>query len=55
MFKFLVTLLFFIASSFATELKTYNIYERDNRVDLMLSFDSPYSGDITQIENEQKK
>lgn len=54
MFKFLVTLLFFIAFSFATELKTYNIYERDNRVDLMLSFDSPYAGDITQIENEQK-
>ncbi len=30
----------------ATSLLTYNIYERSDRVDLMLSFDSPYDGKI---------
>ncbi len=33
---------------FATSLLTYNIYDRSDRVDLMLSFDSPYDGQISQ-------
>ncbi len=32
----------------ASNLLTYNIYERDDRVDIMLSFDSPYEGQIYQ-------
>ncbi|ASM34564.1 excinuclease ABC subunit A [Campylobacter sputorum subsp. bubulus] len=37
---------------FGVNLLTYNIYERDQRVDLMLSFDAPYEGKIVQkLEN----
>ena len=53
MFK--ATLLLLLAVNlFSSELKTYNIYERENRVDLMLSFDSPYKGEITQIDKSNK-
>ncbi|MBL0687160.1 MAG: hypothetical protein JJV95_01645 [Sulfurospirillum sp.] len=31
-----------------TNLLTHNIYERTDRVDVMLSFDSPYEGEISQ-------
>lgn len=31
---------------FATTLLTYNTYDRDDRVDLMLSFDTPYNGKV---------
>ncbi len=43
-------LLFIFMSSYimATNLLTYNIYDRSDRVDLMLSFDSPYDGQIYQ-------
>ncbi|EAJ3099172.1 hypothetical protein CV507_02955 [Campylobacter coli] len=33
---------------FAVELISYNIYDRNDRVDLMLSFDSAYGGKISQ-------
>ncbi|HEB9347759.1 TPA: hypothetical protein RZK39_000958 [Campylobacter coli] len=33
---------------FAAELISYNIYDRNDRVDLMLSFDSAYGGKISQ-------
>ena len=33
---------------FASNLLTYNIYERTDRVDIMLSFDAPYEGNIFQ-------
>lgn len=36
----------------ASNLLTYNIYERSDRVDIMLSFDSPYEGRITQKRGE---
>lgn len=36
----------------ASNLLTYNIYERSDRVDIMLSFDSPYEGKITQKRGE---
>ncbi|MFL1705884.1 excinuclease ABC subunit A [Campylobacter sp. MOP7] len=35
-------------SLFASNLLTYNIYERSDRVDIMLSFDAPYEGNIFQ-------
>ncbi len=46
-------LLFFIlcAYIFGANLLTHNIYERTDRVDIMLSFDSPYEGKIYQIKN----
>jgi len=42
--------LFFLLISYihASNLLTYNIYERSDRVDIMLSFDSPYEGRISQ-------
>lgn len=37
---------------FGVNLLTYNLYQRDQRVDLMLSFDAPYDGKIVQkVEN----
>ena len=38
----------FFSTLNATNLLTYNIYERSDRVDLMLSFDSPYEGKISK-------
>ena len=44
---FAAFLLFFVAL-WGSNLSTYNIYERSDRVDIMLSFDAPYSGTILQ-------
>ncbi len=33
---------------FASNLLTYNVYERSDRVDVMLSFDAPHEGSISQ-------
>lgn len=45
-------LIFLSLPLFGVNLLTYNIYERDQRVDLMLSFDAPYEGKIVQkLEN----
>nr|WP_315016391.1 excinuclease ABC subunit A [uncultured Campylobacter sp.] len=41
-------LLLFFAALWGSNLSTYNIYERSDRVDIMLSFDAPYSGTILQ-------
>lgn len=46
--KFITFLILLISSLNASSLLTYNIYERSDRVDLMLSFDSPYEGKISQ-------
>ncbi len=46
--RLLLTLLLFVASSFASNLLTYNVYERSDRVDIMLSFDAPHEGSIAQ-------
>lgn len=44
-----ITLLFALSATlFSSTLLTYNIYEREDRVDIMLSFDSPYEGKIFQ-------
>lgn len=41
-------LLFISLPIFASNLLTYNIYERGDRVDIMLSFDSAYDGSLKQ-------
>jgi hypothetical protein len=33
---------------FASQILNYNVYDRTDRVDLMLTFDTPYEGDIRQ-------
>ncbi|ABK82377.1 hypothetical protein Q4Y15_000710 [Campylobacter fetus] len=43
-----IILLFATLPLFGVNLLTYNIYERGDRVDIMLSFDSPYDGSIKQ-------
>lgn len=49
--KYLLVL-FLCLPLFGVNLLTYNIYERDQRVDLMISFDAPYDGKIVQkVEN----
>ncbi len=44
--KFFLFIIFIQINIFATTLLTYNTYDRDDRIDLMLSFDTPYSGKI---------
>ncbi|QCD53248.1 MULTISPECIES: excinuclease ABC subunit A [unclassified Campylobacter] len=44
----LLAIFAFTVSLFASNLLTYNIYERSDRVDVMLSFDAPYEGNIFQ-------
>lgn len=50
--RLLLFLTFLLASLQASNLLTYNIYERSDRVDIMLSFDSPYEGKIFQKRGE---
>lgn len=38
----------FSAFLYSSNLLTYNVYERNDRIDLMLSFDAPYEGQIFQ-------
>ncbi len=49
--KKLLLLIFLTTLGFSANLLTHNIYERTDRVDIMLSFDSPYEGKIYQGEN----
>lgn len=46
--KFILFFVLFATQIFASNLLTYNIYERTDRVDIMLSFDAPYEGNIFQ-------
>lgn len=46
--KILFLFMVWIAPLFASNLLTYNVYERTDRIDIMLSFDSPYEGSISQ-------
>jgi len=45
--RFIFFILLFISFLDASNLLTHNIYERSDRVDIMLSFDSPYEGKIS--------
>jgi hypothetical protein len=40
--------LLFSATLFATNILSYNIYDRSDRVDIMLTFDTPYEGKIVK-------
>ena len=46
--KFFLSLIFFLTYIQASNLLTYNVYERSDRVDVMLSFDAPHEGTIAQ-------
>ena len=48
MVKIFLVVSFIVSFSFGATLLNQNIYERDNRIDLMLSFDSVYSGRISR-------
>lgn len=50
-------LLFFLSLTtlFASKILSYNIYDRSNRVDIMLTFDTPYNGKIFQKSEPNKK
>jgi len=51
-----ILLSFFIVCALqASNLLTYNIYERTDRVDIMLSFDAPYEGKIYQKKDGQNR
>lgn len=45
---FILLIILSVHALFAANILTHNIYERNNRVDMMLSFDSPYEGEITK-------
>lgn len=46
--RFIILALLFVLPVLGANLLTYNIYERVDRVDIMLSFDAPYEGNIFQ-------
>ncbi|MDD3323756.1 MAG: hypothetical protein PHN38_01355 [Sulfurospirillaceae bacterium] len=50
--KIFIALAFLISYIQASNLLTHNIYERTDRVDIMLSFDTPYEGTIFQKTEE---
>ncbi len=52
-FKSIFLFLLLNISLYATTLLTYNIYNIDNRVDIMLSFDTPYNGKIYLKKNNK--
>ena len=44
----IILILVFITSLYSSTILNYNIYNRTNRVDMMITFDTPYSGTIRQ-------
>ncbi len=53
--KFLFIFSIFAQFLWAANLLSYNIYDRPNRVDLLLTFDEPYNGKITKRDFEGYK
>ena len=51
--KYLFTLILFTNLLLSATLLNQNIYDRENRVDLMLSFDTPYDGKIRQAKDDR--
>jgi len=39
---------------FASKILSYNVYERSNRVDVMLTFDTPFDGKLSQVKQNNK-
>ncbi len=50
--RYIFLILIFAISANSANLLTHNIYDRSDRVDIMLSFDSPYDGKISQKRGE---
>ncbi|TKX31288.1 hypothetical protein CQA69_03335 [Campylobacter estrildidarum] len=50
--KFFLLSMIVVLPLFAVKLVDYNIYDRNDRVDIMLSFDNVYSGKISQTKNK---
>ncbi|NPA81986.1 MAG: hypothetical protein GXO31_05210 [Epsilonproteobacteria bacterium] len=46
MIRYILVAIILVKSLFAVNLLTYTVYNRENRVDLMLTFDEPYTGKI---------
>jgi len=39
---------------FGSKILSYNVYERSNRVDVMLTFDTPFEGKLSQVKRSNK-
>ncbi len=52
--KLLFLLSFFTATLFGSNILSYNIYDRTDRVDVMLTFDTPYDGKIVKSRTSDK-
>ena len=39
---------------FGSKILSYNVYERSNRVDVMLTFDTPFDGRLSQVKKKNK-
>lgn len=39
---------------FGSKILSYNVYERSNRADIMLTFDTPFDGKLSQIKKDNK-
>ncbi len=52
--KILLFILWVSSSLFAATILSYNIYDRTDRVDLMFTFDTPFTGSITQKRHNNK-
>lgn len=54
MTKLLLTLLIGLSSLYGANILSYNIYDRTDRVDVMLTFDTPYEGRIAKSRHDSK-
>lgn len=52
--RILVLLMLTLASLFASKILSYNVYDRSDRVDIMLTFDTPYEGKIRQHRQQNR-
>ncbi len=50
----LLLLLFLPYVLFASKILSYNVYERSNRVDVMLTFDTPFEGRLSQVKKNNQ-
>ena len=54
MSRSVLLILLFVSSLFAANILSYNIYDRTDRVDVMLTFDTPYHGKILKSRYDSK-
>ncbi len=55
MIKYFLLLLPLFLPLFSANITNQNIYEKDDRVDIMLSFDAPFHGKITQKKEDKNR